>query len=298
MSFLGYFVSFHLLSYCRAHLSSFAAYAELGPSIMTTLAALSRSASPAHCHGLRQQARPQPRPFTAAVRSSSSYSSALHARSNKQQHAGTSWQTAGKDMLLKPLQATENEGSTFDFEEPETAREAIDLGLVLCKQQKWDKALTIFEKGLTLPGTGIKRFRDKPRLISDGEKMACLYNVACCHAQLQDARSGLVALSGCMEVGYTDFARSAPTPTWSSCARTHALRACWIDFRRRVGDFWGWTFQASSGTSRRVWSDVTGTGAVVPHGMVRGNFQRCLIAVSNCDCVGGWSSAVGAAGLR
>lgn len=175
MSFLGYFVSFHLLSYCRAHLSSFAAYAELGPSIMTTLAALSRSASPAHCHGLRQQARPQPRyvvyhqpklsskakhstldspqhtgqypriavphiqtcrPFTAAVRSSSSYSSALHARSNKQQHAGTSWQTAGKDMLLKPLQATENEGSTFDFEEPETAREAIDLGLVLCKQQK------------------------------------------------------------------------------------------------------------------------------------------------------------------
>jgi hypothetical protein len=39
-------------------------------------------------------------------------------------------------MLLKPLQATENEGSTFDYDEPETAREAIDLGLVLCKQQK------------------------------------------------------------------------------------------------------------------------------------------------------------------
>jgi hypothetical protein len=39
-------------------------------------------------------------------------------------------------------------------------------------------------------------FRDKPRLISDGEKMAALYNIACCHAQLQDARSGLVALSG------------------------------------------------------------------------------------------------------
>jgi hypothetical protein len=38
--------------------------------------------------------------------------------------------------------------------------------------------------------------RDKPRLISDGEKMASLYNIACCHSQLQDARSGLVALSG------------------------------------------------------------------------------------------------------
>lgn len=38
--------------------------------------------------------------------------------------------------------------------------------------------------------------RDKPRLISDGEKMAALYNIACCHSQLEDARSGLVALSG------------------------------------------------------------------------------------------------------
>ncbi len=38
--------------------------------------------------------------------------------------------------------------------------------------------------------------RDKPRLISDGEKMALLYNIACCHSQLEDARSGLVALAG------------------------------------------------------------------------------------------------------
>jgi hypothetical protein len=34
-------------------------------------------------------------------------------------------------------QAAENEGlAAFDFEKPETAREAIDLGLVLCKQEK------------------------------------------------------------------------------------------------------------------------------------------------------------------
>jgi hypothetical protein len=67
------------------------------------------------------------------VRSSSRFSSSLHAKSSKQQqYAGA----AGKDMLLKPLQATENEGSTFDYDEPETAKEAIDLGLVLCKQQK------------------------------------------------------------------------------------------------------------------------------------------------------------------
>lgn len=33
-------------------------------------------------------------------------------------------------------QTKELSGSAFDFEEPETAREAIDLGLVLCKQEK------------------------------------------------------------------------------------------------------------------------------------------------------------------
>ena len=38
--------------------------------------------------------------------------------------------------------------------------------------------------------------RDKPRSISDGEKQSLLFNIACCHSQLQDARTGLVALAG------------------------------------------------------------------------------------------------------
>lgn len=42
----------------------------------------------------------------------------------------------------------------------------------------------------------LRVFRDKPKLISDGEKMALLYNIACCHSQMQDARAGLVALAG------------------------------------------------------------------------------------------------------
>eukprot|EP00879_Flechtneria_rotunda_P005773 GHRR01006074.1.p1 GENE.GHRR01006074.1~~GHRR01006074.1.p1 ORF type:complete len:220 (+),score=31.96 GHRR01006074.1:184-843(+) len=113
--------------------------------------------------------------------------------------------TGSRRLAVTVRAAEEQNGSTFDYEEPETAREAIDLGLVLCKQQKWSRALQVFENGLTLPGTGVKRFRDKPRLISDSEKMAALYNIACCHSRLQDARSGLVALSGCLETGYTDF---------------------------------------------------------------------------------------------
>eukprot|EP00775_Hariotina_reticulata_P007503 gene7503-7713_t len=118
----------------------------------------------------------------------------------------------GQKLSTTIARAAPEGNNAFDFEEPETAKEAIDLGLVLCKQGKWDRALAVFEKGLSLPGTGVKRFRDKPRLISDGEKMALLYNISCCHSQQQDARNGLVALSGCLETGYTDFIQVRSDP--------------------------------------------------------------------------------------
>jgi hypothetical protein len=35
--------------------------------------------------------------------------------------------------------------------------------------------------------------------------MALLYNIACCHSSVGDVRSGLVALSSCLELGYLDF---------------------------------------------------------------------------------------------
>jgi len=41
--------------------------------------------------------------------------------------------TRSSDM---PADQTKDLSTAFDFEEPETAREAIDLGLVLCKQEK------------------------------------------------------------------------------------------------------------------------------------------------------------------
>ncbi len=43
--------------------------------------------------------------------------------------------------------------------------------------------------------------RDKPRAASDRERMTALYNIACCHAQLNDVRSGLVALAGVCKGG-------------------------------------------------------------------------------------------------
>jgi hypothetical protein len=61
--------------------------------------------------------------------------------------------------------------------------------------------------------------RDKPRLVSDGEKMALLYNIACCHSQMQDARSGLVALAGALLAG------SNSCQQWRLRSSSH-MRSC------------------------------------------------------------------------
>ena len=101
--------------------------------------------------------------------------------------------------------------------EPADARGAIQIGLGLTDAGDFASALPYFEQALELPGTGLKRYRDKPNLISNGEKMAALYNIACCQSQLakqagDDAEAkeacvgnGLVALAGALEAGMDDY---------------------------------------------------------------------------------------------
>lgn len=100
--------------------------------------------------------------------------------------------------------------------EPVDARGAIATGLKLTEEGAWSQGLVYFERALELPGTGLKRFRDKPNLISNGEKMAALYNIACCQSRLaaeaptkeeqaDHIQNGLVALAGALEAGYDDF---------------------------------------------------------------------------------------------
>lgn len=94
------------------------------------------------------------------------------------------------------------------YGEPNDARSAIAIGLTLTDAKEWEEAQRYFERALELPGTGIKRFRDKPPQISDGEKMAALYNIACCQSQLgqpENIQNGLIALAGCLESGYDNF---------------------------------------------------------------------------------------------
>ena len=48
-------------------------------------------------------------------------------------------------------------------------------------------------------------FRDKPPQSSDGEKMAALYNIACCHAQLGNMTEGLLSIAETLKLGYNDI---------------------------------------------------------------------------------------------
>lgn len=49
--------------------------------------------------------------------------------------------------------------STLDRREPEDVRGAIAIGLSLYESGNYQEALEVFEKGLELPGSGMKRFR-------------------------------------------------------------------------------------------------------------------------------------------
>ena len=62
-------------------------------------------------------------------------------------------------------------------------------------EKDFNGALSIFEQSLTLPGTGLKRFKDKPAEASAGERQAALYNIACCHSQLGDLDAALKAMA-------------------------------------------------------------------------------------------------------
>ncbi|KAK9798892.1 hypothetical protein WJX73_002132 [Symbiochloris irregularis] len=88
----------------------------------------------------------------------------------------------------------------------DSSREAIAAGQKVFADGNYEDAIELFEKGMdgSLPGTGTKRFRDKPPLPSVGEKQAALYNLACCYSQLGDVQTGLTALAGCLENGYRD----------------------------------------------------------------------------------------------
>ena len=141
--------------------------------------------------------------------------------------------------ILLPRAAPEDQDEERSvLSEPEDARGAIAIGLRLTEAGKWDDALKYFENALTLPGTGIKRFRDKPPAISDGEKIASLYNIACCFSRMggeENKENGLVALAGCLEAGYDNFEQLREDPDLEELRKDQRFEGLLKRFDRKGG---------------------------------------------------------------
>ncbi|EFJ43142.1 hypothetical protein VOLCADRAFT_106936 [Volvox carteri f. nagariensis] len=205
-----------------------------------------------------------------------------HGPASKQLAVPGSEATFGSDrchhrrVALAPLRAAEPDSLAVGAEEPETAREAIELGNKLAKAGRWEQALAVYEKALTLPGTGLKRYRDKPRLISDGERSAALFNIACCQAQLGDMRSGLVALAGCLELGYDDFAQLRRDPDLEPLRKDERFEGLLKRFERPAGVSLGGLLGGLFGgkNQRNAHSYVTAATCGSPHAAPPG---MCLI---------------------
>ena len=119
---------------------------------------------------------------------------------------------------------------------PDTARAAIAIGLKLTEAKRWEEAETYFQKALELPGTGIKRFRDRPPTLSDGEKIAVMYNIACCQSSLgqpDNIENGLMAIAGVLEAGYDNFNQLQTDPDLANLRADPRFQGLLSRFQRK-----------------------------------------------------------------
>lgn len=79
------------------------------------------------------------------------------------------------------------------------------MGLKAYEKKDYNEAIGLFKQALTLPGTGLKQYRDKPAIASDGEKISAYYNIACCLSRTGNIHDGLLALLEALQMGYEDF---------------------------------------------------------------------------------------------
>ncbi len=124
--------------------------------------------------------------------------------------------------------------------EPDTARAAIAIGLKLTGANRWEEAQDYFERALSLPGTGIKRFRDKPPQLSDGERIAVMFNLACCASRLggdENIQNGLMAIAGCLEAGYSDWQQLRNDPDLENLRKNEKFEGLMTRFEKKSGGF-------------------------------------------------------------
>lgn len=143
-----------------------------------------------------------------------------------------------RTIAVRSNQGDDGNNMLRNVPDPEDARGAIAVGLELTEAGEWERALSYFETALSLPGTGIKRFRDKPPAISDGEKIASLYNIACCLSNMggkENLDNGLVALAGCLEAGYDNFEQLRIDPDLAELRKDDRFEGLLKRFDRKGG---------------------------------------------------------------
>lgn len=86
-------------------------------------------------------------------------------------------------------------------------KEAIDAGLELFKEKRYDEAIEMFKAALELPGMARVRY-NSPRWFnvpSEEEENSAMYNMACCYAQKGQTQSALTCLEFILENNFSQF---------------------------------------------------------------------------------------------
>eukprot|EP01025_Chloroclados_australasicus_P050459 TRINITY_DN5803_c0_g1_i1.p1 TRINITY_DN5803_c0_g1~~TRINITY_DN5803_c0_g1_i1.p1 ORF type:complete len:252 (+),score=10.87 TRINITY_DN5803_c0_g1_i1:127-882(+) len=105
----------------------------------------------------------------------------------------------------KLLQVRVRACESQDISDVDDAQSAITAGLKSFESKNYGLAKAYFEQAMKLPGSGVKRDRYKPQELSDGEKQAVYYNLACCYTQEAEYTEAIQMLAKCFEAGYRNF---------------------------------------------------------------------------------------------
>jgi tetratricopeptide (TPR) repeat protein len=103
------------------------------------------------------------------------------------------------------------------------AEDRIEEGLRQFKEKKFEQAVQSFERALTSEGNGTKRDRAKSKELTTAEKQSAYYNLAACHAKMENYDLAFASLELTFENGYAN-------------ARTYGVARASKDFEALLND--------------------------------------------------------------
>lgn len=93
---------------------------------------------------------------------------------------------------------------------PRKSKEALNAGLKLFQESKYQDAVQMFQLALELPGSGVMRIAGSPKEIScpsEGEENAALYNMACAYCQMKPPKieAAMTCLEAALDNGFEEI---------------------------------------------------------------------------------------------